>query len=327
MVSRAFNNNGYVSEAKKKEIFRAADELNYMPNKIAVMLKANKTMQILLSIPDMKNNYYFDIISAISAVCLDKNYSLLINYHESRFKTECDILTNLSHGLYDGLILVLVAVRPEHVELINSIAKPVTLITNSSLLPLNLRGNYDFAGIDTNYGLYLSCEHMIRNGHTRIAYMGLNEEGKGGKERLEGYKSALEDNGIDVNGDYIYLGGHDIGFGYASTMHMLDRHPTVTAVCACNDPIAFGVYKALRERSRDIPKDISVIGMDNNHMCEIMYPQLCSVSLSADNLGTDAANLVFDRISDPKKDYVIKMHSPKLIVRDSVLNRTCSTNI
>lgn len=316
-VSRALNNSGYVAQEKLDEILKIAKEINYSPNQVARMLKNQSTSQIMLSIPDMRNSFYNDFIEAVNKRAEENSYSLLLNYNQMKEKTKYKMLDDLAENHFDGLILVSIHLDEALISRINAIKKPVVLTSISSLPPIQWKGNYDFVGVDTRAAMYMSVKHLIEKGHRRIAYIGLDETSLTGKERFEGYAFALREADIPLKTDIVFESGYDESFGCKSAMTMLQNKERPTAVCACNDVLAIGVYKALEEAGISIPGQMAIVGMDDSDVCRIVRPKLSSVSLCSLEMGDAAARLIFKRLQDHQKRYENVLFEPKLMARAS----------
>ena len=93
-----------------------------------------------------------------------------------------------------------------------------------------------------------------------------------------------------------------------------------TACFAAYDSMAYGVMRAAREVGLKIPEDFSIVGVDNNQVSEYMQPALSSVEMPITDLGQMAAEMLLERIKGDKSPYRMVYLSPRLCVRDSVLD-------
>lgn len=316
-VSRVLNHKGYVAQEKRDEIIQIAKDLKYSPNQVARMLKNQRTNQIMLSIPDMRNSFYNDLIDSVNKITQENDYSLLLNYNQMMEKTKLKMLENLAQSHFDGLILISVHLNEALIKKIDSVNKPVVMTSLSSMPSLQFKGQYDYVGVDTRSAMYMSAKHLIENGHRRIAYIGLDETSLSGMERFEGYKMALKGAGLALQEEYIFKGGYDEAFGYESTLKLLEHKLLPTAICSTNDVLAVGIYKALEEKKVEIPQQISVVGMDDSEVCRILRPKLSSVSICSSQIGEAAAKLLFSRLKNDEKHYENVLFEPKLITRES----------
>lgn len=316
-VSRALNNKGSISKKTVNKIKDIATKLNYYPNRVARMLKEKLTNQIMLSMPDTYNEFYFDIISEVNKYCKKKGYSLLLNYHETDQEIIFKMLDNLNGNFIDALILISVDINTGLINRMNKTKRPIVLSNVSSPPPAIYKGNYDFIGVDTCTAMYLSVKHLIENGYRRIGYIGLSLDSMLGRERLSGYKLALEQFNISIDPSIIYTKGYKEIVGYKCALDMLKNKNTPTAISTCNDVLALGVYRAFDEMNINIPKDISVVGMDDSNVCKIVKPKMSSVSLCPKEIGQISAKLALDRVENQEKSYESVLLKPKLFIRES----------
>ena len=315
-VSMALNDKGNVSQKTKAFIKSIAEKLNYEPNQIARMLKNQKTNQIMLSMADMRNDFYYDVIQSVNKVTKNNDYSLLLNYNEMNSDIELKMLGLLKQNHIDGLIMLSIFLNDSIVKEINSSSKPIVLSTITAALPENINLKCDFVGVDTKRAMYLATKKLIDQGHKKIAYVGLHIESPTGLERFEGYKQALKENDIFLDYNNIYLGGYTSEFGYGKVME-ISQKPLPSAICATSDVIASGVYRALAELKIDIPSGMSVIGIDNSDICTMLKPNLSSVSIEPHKIGQVSAELLLKRIQNPEKPLESIVFSPQLFERES----------
>lgn len=154
---------------------------------------------------------------------------------------------------------------------------------------------------------------------------------------MEGYKRALEKTGINQNPSYIFVDdfmekeGRDTNYeveaGYRMALKLVEENPEITAICAVNDMTAIGALKALKEKRRKVPDDISLMGFDNIILADLIDPPLTTVKQPKYKMGRAAAELLISRlegssVTGPKHTLLF---SPELIVRESV-NRVINKN-
>lgn len=316
-VSRALNQKGRLSENTVIRIKEIAADLNYHPNRVAKMLKSKSTNQLMLSMPDTYNEFYFDIINEANRHCSQKGYSLLLNYHETDQKVIFKMLDNLNGNFIDALILISIDINTDIIKKINQSKRPIVLSNVSSSPPELYKGNYDFIGVNTCTATYLSVQHLYENGHRRIGYIGHSLDTILGMERLSGYQLALENFDIPMDPSIVYTRGFHEETGYISFLDMMKNPYRPTAVALCNDVLALGAYRACGELQLVIPDDIAIVGMDDSHVCEIVKPKMSSVSLCPREIGQISVELATDRIQDPSKSYRSIVLEPKLAVKAS----------
>ena len=317
-VSRTLNNKGYISEEAKSMIFKAAEELNYTPNPTARFLKMRKTNQIKLSMPHVRDSFYFDMIEAVQNVAKSHGNSLILNYSEDDADEELRMLNNAKKNFVDGLILISLNFTEKHLKEIQKINYPIVLssISNNWIIG---ETNFDYVGVDTQKGIFMSTKYLMGQGHTRIGYVGLPSNTQVWDERYRGFCIAMEEAGLDINKDFVMTGGYKEEFGYEAGLKYARMKDRPTAICASTDLIVLGLYRAFKQEGLKIPDDISIIGMDNIPLNDMVEPRISSVSLSQADIGRTAAEIIFKRLDGSSESHFNTIFQPSLVIRESVV--------
>ncbi len=316
-VSRVLNGKDNISEKTRNKVMAAAKELHYVTNTFARSLKTKKTEQIIISIPDQSNPFYFDMIDQIHKQAKLNGYSVLLNLTESNEKEELKILKKMKNNLADALIMVTVNITDELVKEAKNSDHPVVL----SGICLNTRDmsevTYDYVGVDTYRGVYIAAQHLIENGHKNIGYIGLSVDSQPGHQRYQGFCDALNHAGLRIEHNHVVLGGITEEFGYLAAKQLLQAGSHPSALCTSSDIIALGVYRALKEDKVKVPDEISIVSMDNTEICAHIYPSLSSVAVYEGEIGRTAAEIIFRRLKGFDGEFQNIVFQPKLIIRES----------
>lgn len=155
----------------------------------------------------------------------------------------------------------------------------------------------DTVGVDAEKGIYMAVSHLIEQKHNDIGYIGLPTENQTGKERFDGYVSAMKDHHLTVNNDFVFTGHPDQNFGYRTGLELLKLGEMPGAVCVAADIIALGVYQAFSENGINVPDDIAIIGMDDISFGVFLNPPLSSVNLFQKKMGETCVELLYKRIN------------------------------
>ena len=260
-VSLVLNNRlARVSDETRAQIIETAKRLRYVPNQNARSLLTKRTMLIALIVPDIENLFFAALARCLEESCQAAGYELVIANSNDRRAVERDLLQHVVARGVDGLFLI--PARESYAdevglrEDVRRVPCPVTLIDR-----LVSAQWCDGAGFDNVLGGALAARRLLEAGHTRIGCIsGDGREGSANRRR-RGFANVLEQAGVplepalDVAGDYRFDGG------YAATAAMVDNG--ATAVFCCNDLMAMGLLRGLRERGLSVPADMSVIGYDN----------------------------------------------------------------
>jgi DNA-binding LacI/PurR family transcriptional regulator len=319
-VSRVLNGKKYVSEKTRNKVVQAAKKMNYSPNLAARSLKTKTSNQIMLSIPHLSSTFYFDLIEAVQQMTTDNNYSLLLNHTHASENEELNLLKHIKENHVDGLILISINISEKHLNEFNKIDSPIVVSGIGMNNINNDNAIYDYVGVDTELGLYLSTEHLIKQGHTRIGYVGLPLHTQTGDERFNGYRRAMGKWGLEIDPNITLFGGYTAEFGYNMGRAICNYHDRPTAIVTTCDHICLGLYRIFDEKGINIPGDIALVGMDNIEVSAIVKPKLSTVSIASAEIGRKAGELIFRRLSgwEAKKQNII--FEPRLIVRESSVN-------
>jgi LacI family transcriptional regulator len=153
-------------------------------------------------------------------------------------------------------------------------------------------------------------------GHQRIALITGPSQYRSAHERQSGFVSALQQRGMKLAPDYIVEGNYTFDSGVVCAEALLTRTPRPTAIFACNDEMAAGVYKAAYRIGLRIPEDLSVVGFDDSPLASRVWPSLTTVRLPIRDMGRLAASKLLPNAAD-EASAATSIVVPHLTVRDS----------
>jgi DNA-binding LacI/PurR family transcriptional regulator len=169
------------------------------------------------------------------------------------------------------------------------------------------------AGIDQEAGARLAVGHLLDLGHRRVAHISGPRDWVEASQRRAGWRQAHEERGVlpgaELDGDWSPASGYAAGLQIA-------EDGDVTAVFAGNDSMALGLLKALHERGRRVPEDISVIGFDDAPEAAYYWPALTTVAQEFSELGRRALALALAAVRGEEAP-TVGLIEPTLTVRDS----------
>jgi LacI family transcriptional regulator len=157
------------------------------------------------------------------------------------------------------------------------------------------------------------AQYLESLGHRRLGLITGPKRYRSAIERGEGFTEGLARRGVSIDPRYVYEGGYTFESGVAGAEHLLGLNPRPTAIFACNDEMAAGVYKAALRMGLSIPGDLSVIGYDDSPLAAQLWPSLTTVRLPVRDVGRQATQLL---LSEQTHAAPISV-TPHLIVRDS----------
>ena len=223
----------------------------------------------------------------------------------------------------DGFVLATATLHDQ--LLADAAAADVPVVLMNRLAP-----DYSFpsVSVDNEQGARMAVTHLARLGHTRIAHVAGPQEASTGMSRLRGFRDGMATHGLAVDEDLIaYATRYTVEEGARCCRELLARPGDFTAVAAANDMLAVGCYSALDERSLQCPEDISVIGFNDMPFIDRLRPPLTTVRFPHYQLGTEAAQLLLERISGREGPVKILYLAPELVVRGSTAGRAVNPSV
>ncbi|ABV86423.1 LacI family DNA-binding transcriptional regulator [Shewanella pealeana] len=314
-VSRVTNNEPSVKQATIDKVNAAINELNYQPNLAARNLAGTKSY-VIGFIYDNPNAYYIiDMQNGILSACKDLGYELLIHPCNSRAENICEELTKLvKHNRLSGLVLTPpLSEDPVILAALDNIdANYVRIIAGEKAD----KGSGLAVLVNDRSGAISITQHLIDLGHRDIAFLSGDHEHESTKERLAGFKQALEDNKISVNQDHIIDGKYSFESGVQGAKQLLNQSVRPTAIVACNDEIAAGALFAARLEGVDIPAEISIVGFEDSPFSRQTWPKLTTVHQPNEEIAHIATELLIAKRREEKSD-LAKIFQPEPVIRDS----------
>ena len=175
----------------------------------------------------------------------------------------------------------------------------------------------DSVDMDNENGAARGVEHLVENGHERIAFIGGAEERPSRRDRLLGYRKVLRKHNIPFDPSLCVASEVTRRGGYKAVQQVLAMaNPPTAAFCYC-DVNAFGVMLGLRAAGIEAGRDFAVVGFDNVSEASLWQPSLTTVATDPTVLGEKVAQLLLDRIANPDMPIQRLTMPSRLIVRDS----------
>ncbi|ABD82299.1 LacI family DNA-binding transcriptional regulator [Saccharophagus degradans] len=318
-VSRVVNKESTVGEALQEKVWKAINELGYKPNLSARGLRgAASSIGFIYDNPN--SNYVIDMQRGILNECHKRGYELVIHPCNASGEHIIDeVIEMIDRSRVGGLVLTPpISENPEILAAIANKKVEFVRILSGSAAPDTLS---PCVYIDDRTAAYTITQHLIDLNHKDIAFLGGDEEHKSSGERLEGYRSALADNGITPHENHILPGKYSFESGVERTRALLELDgPRPTAVFACNDEIAAGTLFAARIAGVDVPNQLSIVGFEDSPFSRQAWPNLTTAQQPTSTIAQRATALLIDTLkSRAEGSQVVESEGflPKLIVRDS----------
>lgn len=308
-VSRILNGTAAVSEAKKEAVQAAIRELGFRPNPVARGLAGGRTMSIGVVTQIISSPFYGEALLGIERELERAGYVPLFvsgNWHEDDERKAIEAL--LSRRV-DGIIVL--AGRLPDEQLISLAGSLPTVVVGRQVAGPKL---YSF-GFDNRLGARLATQHLIEQGHRRIAFIAGDLVHDDAVERQDGFLDAMATAGLPVDPDLIVQSDFTAAGGMLAVSRLLERNASFTALFVSNDEMAMGACLGLHRRNLRVPDDVSMVGFDDVVMARYTMPPLTTVRQSVYEIGSEAATAMLAMLRGDKPD--AQPPGPELIVRES----------
>ena len=275
-VSRALNNQPNVSDAARRTILRVAKECGFELNINAKQLKQQRSTAILAVVKGIGNELFAQIVEQLQGLLAQTPYHLAVDYLDED-RNEVHRAIQLCREKKPVGILFLGGNRQHFAEDFSKIDVPCVLVTNDAAgLPFS---NLSSVSMDDRKAAYCAAETLIRLGHRKIAMIGGSREvSVTSRLRFEGFQDALSHHHIPFDPDADYRGVRfSYQDGYRATLALLEAGREFTAIFAAADVMAIGAMRALAEKGLQVPRDVSVIGIDGLPLGDFLVPRLSTI--------------------------------------------------
>lgn len=299
-VSRIINNSPLISAETREKTLKVMKELNYVPNSMARGLSNQKafTVALLVNISEPKaysNPFFYEVIHGIETIVYNNGLCLIIANLQTPTKKE-NMLDWLIHGKRtQGVILPSAIVDSQMVRDMKKMKFPFVVLGE----PADCKEPIDWVDVNNRQGGQQAVDHLLRKGYKNIAFIGGSRKEIFNRNRLAGYREALEASGIEYNPEYIREGGGSKEDGAEMVRDLLKLSVRPDAVICGDNFLSLGAMKAISQAGLRVPADIGVLSFDNFPIADLAEPSLTTVDIDVFEMGVQAANQLFKRIENP----------------------------
>lgn len=314
-VSRAtvsrYLNDGYVSEEKREKIKQIIEETGYVPSSQAQMLRTRRTKLIGVIIPKLSSESVSKIVDGISEKLALSDYHIILANTDNSIDRELEYLNIFKQNQVDGIIFIATIINNKHEKLLKEITVPVVIIGQE------LEG-YCCVYHDDYMAAKDLTSKLLAVGDKRLAYIGATSKDRAaGLSRKEGFLEAIKLVGEGSRCIAIKEGSFSVESGYRLMNEVLKEQTEVDGVFCATDAIAAGVIEALKEAGKNIPEDVSVVGIGDTKLGALMTPKLTSVRYYYKTSGIEAANIILELINNKSEENKKIKLGYKIIERNS----------
>lgn len=317
-VSRALSNHPRISENTKKAVLAVAKRLNYQPNSLAAALRHGRSNIIGIIVPTADRAFFASVVRGVEEISNKANYKVIICQSYDNHEKEVMAVDALLNAQVDGIIISYAKNTPdfEHLKKVQEKGVPLILFdrTTKDL-------NVSQVVIDDYLGAYKTVEHLIKQGCKQIAHFTSTLQVSIYKERLRGYKDALEAYNVPYVKEMVIESNLQLEDGRACMQKLLQQKKLPDGIFSASDYGAMGAMQVLKENNIKIPEQVALAGFSNEPFTSFTDPPLTSVDQLSIAMGNLIAEVFFEQTADTHKKNIPQTITlkPELIVRQSSL--------
>lgn len=317
-VSKSLNGNPAINAETRALVEEKAREMGYAPNLFARSLRTHSTKTIAIIFNDIENPVLTYIFKTISVAMAKQGYTTLIC--DSQFDTEAEGVSvqSVLSRMPDYVIVAPATLGSPHVDRLLESTPNVIVFDRA---PRGSRGH--FIDVDYSYGGYSAACELLAKGHRDILVVTEPNEYPYSSYFTEGIEKAFAEYGVPFRPEYLRSAHSSVESSRSIVLSLWDQATHAftlpfTAVMCFSDNFALGVYKAAAQLGLSVPDDISVVGFDDNDICEFATPGLTSVHLPRERMAVTCLDILeSELIAEQPASYSFSL-SPHLVARGSV---------
>jgi len=293
-VSRALRNNPAIKAETIEVVKKEAAKLEYFPDGVARSLQNKSSKTIGVIVPEIRHDFFSSAIDGIEDRAYQAGYTIIVCKSNENYDREVlNSQSLVSHRVAGIIASVAQSTKDgQHFMAIKRHGIPVVLFDRI------IEGiGVSRVIVDDYVGAYKATKHLMEVGFKRIAHLAGPQNLKISRERLRGYRAALEESGIAYSEELVVQVELDEEHGALGMLELLKLEKRPDAIVAVNDPVAVGAHREIRSQGFRIPQDIGITGFSNNPITEMIEPQLTTVDQHGYKMGQEAADMLLKEIS------------------------------
>lgn len=310
LVSRVVNNDpkASASEATRKRILDAVDQLGYSANVVARSLRMAKTFTLGLLLPDLSNPMYASIVHGVESQARLRGYGVVLGSHVDGDGD--DTFTRLlQQKRVDGLLVASGLLRDDFMRRISAGSGPIVLVNR------RVPGVKSSVVVDDLAGAKMAVAHLAELGHRSVAGLFGPSDIDTTIRRRKGFEEGCREAGIKPV--VVEMASWNSESGYLGGLSQLAPSGRPTGIFASTLAMAIGVLRAAREIGLDVPTDVSMVGLHDSELADYLAPPLTTVWMPTEEMGAKSVDLLLDLIDGKPPRQVMVRKRPQLVLRRS----------
>jgi len=313
-VSRAVNRIPTVDPQLAEKVWRAIEEVGYLPNTQARALVSGRSHMLGLIVSEITNPFFPELVQEFESLAVAQGYEVLIGSTNYQLERTESLIRRMLQRNVDGVAVMTFGIEEELVQKLVEREFPLVFVDAGPDLP-----NIRILKVNYGEGIRQAVQHLAALGHRNIAFISGPLRLRSAVARRDAFLKSMGELGLTVPAESLVEGDHTMEGGIAAMERLIALEELPTAVLCSNDMTAIGGLHALYRTTHSVPHDVSVVGFDDIHLAQFMLPPLTTVQMACIDLAAAAvealrAGIEKDHPRAAKMEWAI---STRLVVRQS----------
>jgi LacI family transcriptional regulator len=285
-----------------------------VPHGAAQSLRSGQSRLIGLLVPNVANPHFSAMARVIENVCLSAGYLSVVYSSGQDEDRENQILRMMRQQRVAGLIIVPTQSHAEHGRyLAQEIHVPTVL------LDMPVEGlTYNAVKLDNVRATRMATDYLLDLGHRDIVALAGLPGLLTSADRLRGFRDAIEARGLTFNEQNVLPGAYEVQPAYERVQAVMRRPTRPTGIISFSNLMTMGALRALRDMKIDVPRDVSLVGVDDLDFADLLTPAPTVIRAPIEEMARRSIQLLLDEVE--KRDRPsgkLEVFPPELIVRGS----------
>ncbi|WP_373505333.1 LacI family DNA-binding transcriptional regulator [Aestuariivirga sp.] len=312
-VSSTLSGRNFVSPELKERVLAAIEELGYAPNAMASGLKRGTSSLIGLVVPDITNPFFTELVHHIQSRALENGFNVILGVSDNDAVREAELLRHMRTQQAAGSIVIPCG-GEEDCRRLGQNGSGMPLVAADSA-PLGMK--LDTVVLDNRKAAGIATAHILSHGHERIAILVGPSHRFVSHERFLGFQAALEQRGVAFSESLAKRGNFQVDAAREAVLALLASRPRPTAIFVSNNLMMIGLLQAVAQAGLSVPKDISVVSIDDFPWATGVTPGLTTVRQPVKAIAISAFDCLAARIAGDEGEPRRIVLDPELVVRQS----------
>ena len=313
-VSRAVNRIPSVDPELAKRVWKAVDDVGYVPNTQARALVSGRSRMLGLIVSHIANPFFPELVEEFENLAFAQGYELMTGCTNDEPAYTESLMQRMLQRSVDGVALMTLGIEDELAKKLAERELPLVFVDAGSCLH-----NRRVLKVDYGEGIRQAVQHLAALGHRAIAFISGPLRMHSAVARRDAFLKSMAEMGLTVPDEHMVEGDHTMEGGMGAMERLIAQGDLPTAVVCSNDITAIGVLHALYRADLNVPRDVSVVGFDDIQMAKHILPPLTTVQMPLKELAVAAiealrAGVEKDHPLVEKTEWKI---STRLVVRQS----------